>query len=371
MTFARRLKRRAYAALHPLYRALFPTRVGRGALVGADARRVLVVRNDRIGDLIVTTPVFDVLRELAPGVEVDVLASRGNARLLTHDARVHTVQLHDGSWRGLLALRPALRARRYDAVFSLIPGRSIEQGVAAAFASTPGTVRVSVWRPKRYHGFFTNVVRAPRAVRTGPLTAHLVHVVRAAFGAPVGGAVPRPAIAVPPESERAVDAFVASHALGTFAVVNVWSAAAARSWDVAGCASALDTLAARFATLRFVLVPSPANAADAERVRALAPAARVLVYPPEAPLLELAALVRRAALVITPNTMTLHLAVAMGRPVVWLDTTADRNDPALWRPAGVPERGLVADDGAPVSAITGDQVARAVESLIGEAGIVV
>jgi ADP-heptose:LPS heptosyltransferase len=370
VTFSRRLKRRAYAALYPLYRRLFPTRVTRGTMVRGDVRRVLVVRNDRIGDLIVTTPVFDVLRVLAPGAEIDVLASRSNARLLTHDPRVGVVHVHDGSWPGLFRLRRALQARRYDAVFSLIPGGSIRQGIAAVFASHRGTARVSVWRPKRYHGLFTNVVRPPRTTRDGPVGAHLVHVVRAAFGASTVGDVPSLSIAVPPEAHRAAEAFIAGHELGAFIVVNVWSAAVARSWSATECARALRALADRHPSWTFVLVPAPADAADAERVRALGPAGRVFVFPPAAALLEVAALVQRAALAVTPNTMTLHLAVAMGRPVVWLDTMADRNDPTLWRPVGVPAQAVIADDGASVSAITGDQVADAVAVLMARTDVV-
>jgi ADP-heptose:LPS heptosyltransferase len=369
VTFSRRLKRRAYAALHPLYRLLFPTSVASGTRVPRDVWRMLVVRNDRIGDLILTTPALDALRELAPGAEVDVLASRANARILEHDPRVTMVYVHDGTWRGLFRLRAALRARRYDVVFSPIPGQSIAQGVAASLASHRNTARVSVWRAKRYHGFFTHVVRTPRTSRMDPVSEHLVHVLRAAFGVPITGAVSRPSIAVPPEAHRAADAFIAGHALGTFVVVSLWSVAAARSWSVTECVRALGVLAAHHPSWKYVLVPAPRDAPDAERVRAEGPFARVFVYPPTAPLLEIVALTERAALVITPNTMTLHLAVATARPVVWLGTTADRTDLHLWSPVGIPARGLIAEDGAPASTIAGDDVAAAVESLAVEAGI--
>lgn len=362
----RRLKRRFYGALFPLYRALFPTTVARGAFVSRAARRLLVVRNDRIGDLILTTPALDELRALAPHAEIDVLASASNARLLVHDARVAQVHVHDGTAGGLVRLRRALRARRYDAVFSFIPGDSLRQGAAAAFAAPGGTARVSIWRAKRYHGFFTRVVRLPRSLQTGPVGAQLVGVVRAAFGARLDERMPTPSLAIPTEAREAAAIFAARHEGAPLVVVNLWAAGAERTWSVEECARALRAVGARHASWRFVLIPAPSNAREAERLRAMLPDGRVDVYAPSAPLLEVAALVARAAMVVTPDTMVLHLAAAARRPVVWLATTANRSDPTMWRPVGVPERALVTADGAPVRAIHGDRVAAAVESLANE-----
>ena len=367
------LKRRFYAALSPVYRLLFPTRVGRAAFVPRSVRRVLVVRHDRLGDMILTTPVFDLLRELAPGVEVDVLASTRNAALLEGDARIAHVFMDDGTWTGLWRLRPHLRARRYDAIFSLIPGRSVRAGWTAGAASHATTHRVSTWRPKRYHGFFTRVVRLPRSLVTAHVSRQMSYVVRAAFG-PVGhDTAAASALAAPirlhvPEGARATSAhFLESHGIGAFVTLNLRSAAAARSWAAAEATALLPTLLAAHPALHVVMVPGPADAAEAEGVRAQVRSTRVHIFDPAAPLLTLAALVERAAVMITPDTMTLHLAVATGRPVLSLHTTTDGNVPDLWKAVGVPSRALLAPEGQGVPAITATRVAEAFEELAREA----
>ena len=48
-------------------------------------RRVLLVRYDRIGDAVITTPFIEALRTLAPEATIDVLASPGNAVVFRHD----------------------------------------------------------------------------------------------------------------------------------------------------------------------------------------------------------------------------------------------------------------------------------------------
>ena len=368
------LKRRAYAALFRLYRALAPTRVAHGATVPRTVRRVLVVRHDRLGDMILTTPVFDLLQQLAPGVQIDVLASPRNAALVASDDRVAHVVVDDGTWRGLWRLRPVLAARRYDAVFSLIPGRSIRAGWTAAAASHRDTHRVSTWRPKRYHGFFTSVVRLPRSLQAAHVSRQMSYVVRAGFGA-VGrdtnaaSALAAPIrLAIPDAAHRAADAFLAAHVRGAFVAVNLASASPARSWSAAECARLLPMLLARHPELSFVMVPSPADVADAEQVRVAVGTPGVVLFDPAAPLLAVAALVSRAAVMLTPDTMTLHLAVATGRPVLSLHTQTDGNVPDLWKAVGVPNRALVAAPGKPVSAIPAERVAEAFEDLLRETG---
>jgi ADP-heptose:LPS heptosyltransferase len=259
-------------------------------------------------------------------------------------------------------------------VFSLIPGRSIRAGWTAGAAAHAGTHRVSTWRPKRYHGFFTRVVRLPRSLVTAHVSRQMSYVVRAAFG-PVGRDVTASsALAAPirlhvPDSARATAAqFLEAQAIGAFVTVNLRSAAAARSWNAREATALIPMLLAAHPALHVVLVPGAADAAEAESVRAAVASSRVHLFDPAAPLLTLAALVERAAVMITPDTMTLHLAVATGRPVLSLHTTTDGNVPDLWKAVGVPSRAIVAPAGQGVPMIGARAVAEAFEVLAREAG---
>ena len=370
------VKRRLYAWLVPLYRLILRVDVPRDARLTKSISRVLVVRHDRLGDMILTTPVFDLLGALAPGVEIDVLASTKNAALVRGDERVRHVFEDDGTWRGLWRLRPYLQFRRYDAVFSLIPGRSIRAGWTAAAASHARTHRVSTWRPKQYHGFFTRVVRLPHSLASAHVSRQMSYVVRAAFGKAKGDIAAASALAaplrlmIPTDARAAADAWIAANELGAFVTVNIASAAPARSWSASECVRLLSTLLVAHPALSFVLVPGPADVVEAELMRAEAASPRVLMFDANAPLLTVGALVSRAAMMITPDTMTLHLAVATGRPVLSLHTTTDGNVPDLWKAIGVPSRALVAPTGQPVAAIRAEAVAAAFADLGREVGLV-
>src|SRR5215218_4178695 len=80
-----------------------------------DARphRVLLLRHDGIGDLIVSLPLVDAITRAHPTLELDVLASRANAPMLDGHRGVRAVIVHDRAAGSRATLR-RLRAGRYD-----------------------------------------------------------------------------------------------------------------------------------------------------------------------------------------------------------------------------------------------------------------
>lgn len=87
----------------------------------ADAVHVLVTRTDRLGDLILTAPLFDAVKQHFPRARVSVLASPANAgiaaRLRGIDAvEVDDVEARHSGWRGTLTLAHRLRQLGIDII---------------------------------------------------------------------------------------------------------------------------------------------------------------------------------------------------------------------------------------------------------------
>src|ERR1051325_9039330 len=90
--------------------------------------RVLFIRNDAIGDVIVSMEVMRAIAEASPDIVFDVLGTRQNQKILRTLPFVHDILLHERTF--LLRAWPLwkeLRARRYDAV---IDGRVHPPGVS-------------------------------------------------------------------------------------------------------------------------------------------------------------------------------------------------------------------------------------------------
>lgn len=97
--------------------------VGRGNAGGETPRRVLAIRLDHIGDVLITTPALRLLRETLPNAQLDLLAGSWAADLLRGDPVVDSVRTFDASWYGgragladMMRLAADLRRERYDLV---------------------------------------------------------------------------------------------------------------------------------------------------------------------------------------------------------------------------------------------------------------
>jgi ADP-heptose:LPS heptosyltransferase len=365
----RRADRRLYRSLFGAYRTLFPSRPWEGPIPPAALRRVLVVRHDRMGDAVVTTPLIGLLHAALPHAELDVVASPANRAVFDGDPRISRVYVNDHVSRTLPRLARALRARRYDAIFSVIHGRGLREGLLASLFSTRDTWRISVDRPTRYAGLFSVTIRPPR---TREHVAEQLLVVGArAIDLPAellpADATRYPmSLPVDEAAEARVTAMLERLRLSRFSLVNLWAAEPWRAWPVAHVAGVVRQLRERGVSLPFLLVPPPGREVEAA-VAASACGDDARVAPPSADLRDLIALVRRAELVLTPDTGVVHLASACRRPVVALYSTRTV-DIRRWLPLGVPHRAVVARRGLPVSAIEETQVADAIESLLRELG---
>ena len=361
----RRLNRRFYRLLFRVYRSTFPTRAdGHKPLRPEALSRILIVRHDRIGDMIVTTPVLGFLANLAPHAEVDVLASPANAAVLEADPNVRRVFVRTG-WRDWVLLFPRLRQRRYDVVYSFIYGKGLREGLIASRIARPETHKFSVMRPARYRGLFTRVVRVPRSIRH--MSEHLLYVVRRTIEVPRDWSTRSYPMYIATDSaaEASATSFLGDRRLGDFVVVNIAAAEPWREWPWTSCVQVLSALSTRWPELSFVVVAPPDKRLDAKRVVDACASERVALYPPSPRVLDVVSLVRRARFVLTADTAMVHIASACGKPVVALYSTI-RTTSGLWAPFGVAARSVSSEAGQPVSAIPAEQIVHACETLYSE-----
>lgn len=78
--------------------------------------KILFIRIDRIGDLVLSTPALKALKERYPEAELSVLASSANHTLLAGNPNVGRVIIYDSAkgWRGLIRTIKRLREFRFD-----------------------------------------------------------------------------------------------------------------------------------------------------------------------------------------------------------------------------------------------------------------
>ena len=121
--------------------------------------RILVTRTDRIGDLVLTTPLFKILREKFPGAHLAALVFLEHREVVEGNPYLDEVILYDkkGSERGLLGqwqFSRKLRGKKFDAVIHAHGTNRMH--FAAWLAGIPhrmGYARRASWALTRVHPY--------------------------------------------------------------------------------------------------------------------------------------------------------------------------------------------------------------------------
>ncbi|HEX6048147.1 MAG TPA: glycosyltransferase family 9 protein [Gemmatimonadaceae bacterium] len=313
--------------------------------------RVLFLRHDRIGDMIVSTGVLRAIARSHPTIVLDVLASPANAPVLCHATYVNETIVFDrkkpsGYWRTLLRLRRT----RYDAVIDCMVTAPSLTTLLLMWASG---ARHRVGIAGRGLDSVLTVPVPPRA-RDGHMV-ELLGQLAVAFGVDPERTEFRPHIDLSPEElQWAEEAW--GDANGPRLLVNVSSGTPARRWPDDRYVSVVSRAVAGREGLRILVIGSPQERDRAERV-ATALGAR---YATTRTVREAFALVAGSSMVLTPDTSIGHATSAFEKPVVVMFV---RGAAARWAPYRTPAH-VIEWAEATLERLPADGVGEAVEQML-------
>lgn len=291
--------------------------------------RVLFLRHDRAGDMILSTGVMRAIARSHPTITLDVLASPANADILAASDYVHDVIVFDK--RRLASYLPTvrrLRRAKYDAVIDcMVTAPSVTTLLLIAASGARHRVGIS---GRGNDSAFTVLV--PSADR--PM-AHMVDLLAAlapAFGATLDETQRRPVLEITAAERARADAAWGTRG-GPRVVINVSAGTSARFWPNDRYAAVMRHIRGRDASAQMLVISAPW---EAERGREVA-AAGDATYAPTATLREMIALVAASDFVFTPDTSVAHVASAFRRPSVAMYPRGKRD---LWRIYDTPSESI-------------------------------
>ncbi len=283
---------------------------------------VLIVRLGALGDIIHAVPAAAALRAAHPGARIDWLVDRKHREILDLVTCIDDViVLERPTIGGWLAATRELRVRGYDAAIDF-------QGLmkSAVLARASGAARVlgfSIWhlREKGARPFYSESLEPARDAAHGHVIYKNLRLVEA-----LGITDPRIEFPLRRVDSPARDAMIAAAAGAPFAVLNPGAAWPNKRWYT-------DRFGELAAFLREVrgLVPfvlwGPGEEVLAERVVDSSSGAAVMA--PATRLSDLVEICRSASLMVSGDTGPLHIATAVGTPVVGIFGPTDpaRNGP--------------------------------------------
>jgi len=85
---------------------------------------ILFLSQNRIGDTLITTPIYAALKRTYPNCVIDVLLSRGNAQTLINSPHIRSRHIIKQKPFDLLGMIFQIRKQRYDFIVDLVPSKS-------------------------------------------------------------------------------------------------------------------------------------------------------------------------------------------------------------------------------------------------------
>jgi ADP-heptose:LPS heptosyltransferase len=285
------------------------------------APRILIIRRDNIGDLVCTTPLIDALRAQFPGAWLAALVNTYNAEVLARNPALDEVFVYEKlkhrtqSLVSNLAARAKLSVhlRRARLDFVLVP------------AATPRTIRLAAsYAPRQIIA-----VQSPPGERRHEVERSF------ALGESLGLTGKPGPMSVYPDLSAAKE-LSSRIGPGPFVAVHISARRPAQQWPVERYAELIGELGKR-AKVMLLWAPGattdPRHPGDDEKARQLAAPGVAGVKTPD--LRTLIAALSLADRVVCPDGGAMHVAAALGKPIVALfgDSPVER-----WRPWGVPHR---------------------------------
>ena len=305
-------------------------------------RRVLVIKLRHHGDVLLTSPVFALLKARAPHLEIDALVYQETAPLLRHHPAISNVHTIDRQWKrqGLRAqvdaewrLFRSLQARKYDLLVHLTEHyRGAWLRRLLGFEAAVARVRDDgnwLWRTS-----FSHYYSLPRQTPRHTAETNLDALRR--IGIYPEEDEKRLVLVPGAQAEQRAEVLLTDHGLrkNGFIHIHPGSRWLFKCWPASQTAELINQLGDGGWPVVLTAAPDPAEAGLIEKI--LAKVHRPVVnLSGQLNLLELAALTARARLFIGVDSAPMHIAAAMQTPVVVLFGPSGEHE---WGPWQVPNR---------------------------------
>src|SRR6266487_1960513 len=300
---------------------------------GFQPKRILVIRLDLIGDLVLSLTLAHALKRTYPGAEIDLLAIPASAPIATSEPDLSMVitynpniwrrpqaLLKPQNWREIRALRSRLRARQYDLAVSVSGSWAVLLAVLSGAPRRVGFARES------YPGFITDNV-AGRHWRPGDQSHEVDYCLELAqaAGASIRPDDRIPHLSVAPTARQEVEQLLLLHGMRPGQRVIACDVSSnngqSKRWPVPYWARLIDRLMCEDGDC-VVLTGASGDLPLIELILRRAHE-QPLNLAGKTSLPQLAALLQRADLLVTGDSGPMHIAAAVGTPLIAIHGPTD------------------------------------------------
>jgi ADP-heptose:LPS heptosyltransferase len=311
-----------------VFRFLGGIRKAQGEFDPTMVKKVLFIgHHDKLGDMVISLPIFHNLKKFYPRIRIDVLGGKDNYDIVRTDP--HITKAYSYKKKPLRDLINIIRMRRekYDCVVHLVFGASVTATILVALIAGR-RFKFGVGK-KNYAKYFDKTVEPER---------YKEHVIMGAgkalnlFGIDLKDCDMTPRLYLEDEDFEVGREFIGElkQKYGTVAAVNLSAGQARRVWPLEKYCALIEFLLEAYPEWVFVLTYAPSERWRADKALEKF-GSRVVPIPTGMNIRQVAGIMKYLDFLITPDTSLTHLASAFDLPsLVMFD--ADDNHYAEWGP---------------------------------------
>ena len=330
----------------------------RAKLKPHELRRILLIRNDRLGDYVITTPIIETIQRIAPEAEIDVLGSPYNAEIIQSDPRIHSLILWGYTLRSKLAAIRECRKRDHDITFQLVTRHTTLPIIVAGICTPRGRV---VGRGHTYNRWLfdhrlTHYPSSHLALQTFDIFLEGIDL----EGKQV--TMPPYALHLHNELKNSTKKELEEEGLKEkeFILLNLSASEEYRTLRSERAIQLATQLREQYASSGLAVAVTGAPG-DHDKIQSVAEqsGAKAMMFPS---ILKAVAGIDLARLLISPDTGSVHIASAVGTPVVAYYSESLK--PKMWAPLQVPHQIVVGNEERATDSIRLEEILIGVDHLL-------
>ncbi|MHB1050812.1 MAG: glycosyltransferase family 9 protein [Bacteroidota bacterium] len=302
-----------------------------------DVKKILLIRTDRIGDVVLSLPMLPVLKKNFPAAEISVMVRNYTRDIVArHSCVAEIIRWEQNGERSVSFYVDLLKQKRFDIV--IIPYPRFLLALIVFLARIP----VRVGTGYRWYSFLFNAkVYEHRKDALRHEAEYNLNLLKAIGIEDTG--TPEFELPIPDDVQKKIDAQLAADAVGRFAVLHPGSGGSARDWPAENFAGLGDALHSEEKLTVILTGGAHEQAVTSAVIKKMKSAP--LDYTGKFSLQELGALYKRAVLFVSNSTGPLHIASAVGTPVVAFYPPIVQCSAVRWGPYTQRKRVFTADAG--------------------------
>lgn len=302
-----------------------------------DRSRLLLLRHDRIGDVIVTTPFLTILRKAFPIIEIDMLMSPNNiSAQRAVDSYINNIYVYDKKLVNIIKLFRKLKNRKYDIIIDLFDNPSTTSSYIIKFVKP----KYSLGFDKSNSAVYTHIVPLPNK--------NEVHIVERIanllmpFGIEPAQSAGELSFHLNPEERKKANELIKRNGKKVLGI-NLSGSSRAKYWGTDNFTEFINEFAIKFTDYKVVIFSMPDYETELNQIISSTLAEKA---PKADSFVEYASYLSVCDLLLTPDTAAVHLAAAFKVPCISLHLWTGSSDTGMpWHPYNSPYKMLKTDTG--------------------------